>query len=182
MTIHIINPIANAVEHHRAAAVERALTFAREFVVKATKLLEENGWDLNKAAPRPNGHMTRAGYRQAQDARNAILAIVKELPRSGIYRIDSPIFVQVTTDRVQRYYAIVRADASASFDTYVAKLTAKIGPVRTACIDSAYLWNGSVLTVGKPDGTTERWHTQMIINVSVLGKLFNQWPTRKLKG
>ena len=31
------------------------------------------------------------------------------------------------------------------------------------------------------DGTTHQWRTEMIINVSKLGALFNQWPTRKLK-
>jgi hypothetical protein len=30
-------------------------------------------------------------------------------------------------------------------------------------------------------GTVERWKTQQIVNVSRLGKLFNQWPTRQLQ-
>jgi hypothetical protein len=30
------------------------------------------------------------------------------------------------------------------------------------------------------EGEDQVWRTQMIVNVSVLGKLFNQWPTRQV--
>ena len=44
------------------------------------------------------------------------------------------------------------------------------------------MWGYSVLTVTKEDGSVERWKTQQIMNISVLGLLFAQWPSRKMKG
>ncbi|MNE44768.1 hypothetical protein D3C80_1390130 [compost metagenome] len=72
-------------------------------------------------------------------------------------------------------------NASAQYDAFIAKLEAKIGEVTAAILSGEHVWGHSILTVTKADGTTEKWKTQMIVNVSVLGNLFNQWPTRKVK-
>jgi hypothetical protein len=51
-----------------------------------------------------------------------------------------------------------------------------------ASITGTHIWGHSVLTVTLPNGTVERWKTQQIVNQSKLGLLFNQWPSRKMKG
>lgn len=74
------------------------------------------------------------------------------------------------------------------FDTYSIKLAGKIAlPVESATI-TGKLWNYSFLVAriesgfwnGSERQPFQRWKTQMILNTSVLGKLFNQWPTRRV--
>lgn len=93
----------------------------------------------------------------------------------------APDFVDVTDERVARYVKTAREDAAAQYEAFVAKLTVKIGAVETATLAGRGVWSHSILTVTKSDGARENWKTQMILNVSGLGKVFNQWPTRKVK-
>jgi hypothetical protein len=44
---------------------------------------------------------------------------------------------------------------------------------------SGNMWENSIVTVRTNLGT-QVWHTQVIWNQSVLGKQFNQWPTRRI--
>lgn len=70
--------------------------------------------------------------------------------------------------------------ASGSYDAYVHKMIEKIGkPVSGASV-RGNPWSGSTLDVTCTDGETQVWSTKMIINVSVLGKLFNQFPSRRI--
>jgi hypothetical protein len=67
------------------------------------------------------------------------------------------------------------------FDAYAAKLAGKIGLPITSAELTGQLWNYSFLQVEVEEGGekgSQVWKTQMILNVSYLGKLFNQWPTR----
>jgi hypothetical protein len=70
---------------------------------------------------------------------------------------------------------------------FAAKLAGKIdgelaelggGTIRSITLHGD-MWTGSTLTVDTTRGT-QRWETQVIVNVSCLGKLFNQWPTRRV--
>lgn len=74
-----------------------------------------------------------------------------------------------------------RRAAEAEVDSYVIKLAGKIGkPVVSGSVNGD-LWQGSTLTVAIAGSTeSQRWTTKCIINQSCLGKLFNQWPTRRL--
>jgi hypothetical protein len=42
-------------------------------------------------------------------------------------------------------------------------------------------WSSGTTVVRLSDGSTQEWHTQVILNQSCLGKLFNQWPTRRTR-
>lgn len=179
------NPIAAAVEHHRRAAVERAEEAALRHVGALRALLEEHAGNLNAVAPRPNSlRMGRREYRMAGDRRASFALLVSETESSRQKNRYEPHPVrayEMDAARIAKFVERVRRDASAGFDAYVAKLTAKVGPgALRARVDSAHLWEGSILDVDKTDGTRERWRTKMILNVSVLGKLFNQWPTRRI--
>lgn len=72
-----------------------------------------------------------------------------------------------------------RQAASDSYDAYVAKMIAKIGDVTEATMQtSSNVWGYSVLEVTTVAGERQIWTTQQIVNRSVHGKLFNQWPSR----
>jgi hypothetical protein len=67
------------------------------------------------------------------------------------------------------------------FTSYASKLAGKIAKPITEATVEGQLWSHSFLRVSfKEDGVKceQVWKTQMILNVSCLGKLFNQWPTR----
>ena len=88
----------------------------------------------------------------------------------------------MTPETVEKFAASARETAAAEYDAFVAKLEAKIGDdVAAAELAGNHVWNHSTLTITRTDGSVERWRTSMIINVSKLGKLFNQFPTRKAK-
>jgi hypothetical protein len=67
------------------------------------------------------------------------------------------------------------------YTAFIQKLEGKVGAHTAAALDGSHVWGFSILTVTKADGTVEKWKTEQIINVSVLGKVFNQWPSRKVK-
>lgn len=173
------NAIAAAVLPLKDAAIERAEVEARKRVVWAAEKLQEAGNDLRVVAPRPNGNMSRAVYRQADSLCLFFSHITRW--RATTWRRGEPQLVDIHPPAVERYIADARADASASYDAFVAKLEAKIGPCVSATLDGNHVWAYSTLTVTKEDGRVERWKTQTIVNVSSLGKLFNQYPTRKIK-
>lgn len=91
-----------------------------------------------------------------------------------------PFIVTTNLEILTHYFNHIEKAASFEFTQYVAKLTGKIGETTAASINASPLWNGSILTITKPDGSVETWKTTMIINCSSLGKLFNQWPTRRV--
>jgi hypothetical protein len=99
----------------------------------------------------------------------------------GYRKHGDPELVRISEERYARMREQVRQDAGASFDAYVAKLTAKVGEGVISASVVGHLWDYSILTVEKTSGI-EQWRTQQILNVSCLGKVFNQWPTRKMKG
>jgi len=107
------------------------------------------------------------------------LQIVKHV--SGCRRNNDPEIIRISDDLVARFIKIAKEDAAIQYDEFVAKLVIKIGKVTDATLFGNHVWSFSILTVTKEDGSIEKWKTQMIVNISKLGKLFNQWPTRKMK-
>jgi len=74
-----------------------------------------------------------------------------------------------------------KKEANADFQSWVEKLTDKIGaPVIEASM-TGNPWAGSTLHVKTSTGESQSWSTQLIINRSKYDKLFNQFPTRKIK-
>ena len=74
----------------------------------------------------------------------------------------------------------IAAQAEEQYTAYVFKLTARIGECVKAKVDSKALWYLSMLTITRKDGSVETWKTQQIRNISCLGLMFHQWPTRKV--
>lgn len=171
--------IAPAVAPLKNAAIDHAVEFAHKRIAFVVEQLEAAGWDLRKAAPYPQGTMSRNQYRAAA-ARLALFSRLITHTKPS-HRCGEPVIVVYSPEGAERFIAQARADAALEFDAYVSKLEGKVGEVTSAEIDGRWLWQGSILTVTKATGT-ERWKTTQIVNCSGLGTLYNQWPTRLLKG
>lgn len=85
---------------------------------------------------------------------------------------------KLTADHRAAYLKVVEQQANDDVDAFIAKMVTYIGEVETAEL-TGQLWAYSNLTVTK-DGEKQVHRTRCIINVSKYGKLFNQWPTRRI--
>lgn len=173
-----ITPIAEAVNPSREAAVAHAVARAENFVetIKAELIAAEMNVDV--VAPIARSTMSREEYKKTHARYQLVTQFVTQPATRR--RSDARVALGFNQDGIDRFISMIAADAAADFDAYVAKLESKVGDCIAASVEGN-LWSESILTVTKADGSTERWKTQMIINVSSLGKLFNQYPTRKMK-
>lgn len=178
--------IAAAIEHLRTPAMDRAEKQTRAMAEQYRITLEAADWDLNVAYPYPNSGMGRANYQQALGRRNMAQRLARQDDaRTGTrLRQSDPLYRTWEPDEVERLVKQARELASLQYDQFIAKLAGKVeldGPVVEASLTGEHVWGRSTLTVRHADGTTHQWHTEMILNTSKLGTLFNQWPTRKAK-
>jgi len=178
------NYIAQAVEPLRADAMDRAEKEARKIIAMVYQTLNENDNDLDKVAPSPRGVYDRRKYHEMKGKRNMYQALTRwDTERMGYSKkMNDPTYVYVADDLITKFVADARENASLQYDAFIAKLTAKAGAgVTSADLSGSHVWGYSYLTLTMEDGSESVWKTQQIINVSKLGKLFNQWPTRKVK-
>lgn len=174
-----MNEIEQAVSHLKQEAMKRAERFARDTVMQVHQLLTASNNDLHVAAPYPSGlNMDRAQYRTAV----AKYQMFQQLTtwRKGSVGLHDPCYADVDPEKVEKYVQAAREDAATQYDAYVAKLIKKIGPVKLARLEGNHVWSYSFLHVETKRGM-EVWKTQMILNHSKYGKVFNQFPTRKVK-
>jgi hypothetical protein len=174
-----MNPIEQAVAPLKDAAVDRARKEATDLIERILKKLEENGWDLNLVAPNPRGTLSRQDYIRAKSIRDLYQSVTTYTKSSR--RPDEPDIRARSVDAENRFIQESVKDAAFQYDLFVAKLVKKIGPVQSAELEGNHVWGYSILTVVLTSGEVQRWKTQQIVNVSSLGKLFNQWPTRKVR-
>lgn len=175
-----IELVKAAIEPQREAAVSRAVQVMKNRLEAIKQHLEDNGWDMDKAFPYPNSGCGRVAYKTAVERYTFARRVTKSLVSSK--RPSDPWPVRWDDEAERREILCATEMANANFDEYAAKLAAKIGDDATAIeCDGSFIWAHSILTVTHTDGGVSRWKTQMIVNVSCLGKLFNQWPTRKIK-
>jgi hypothetical protein len=182
------NPIRAAVAPQKADAMDRAEKYANQTIEVMVALLAAHGWDLTKAAPYPSGTMRRADYIRQKTQHNFFKSLTADGPKPEGEKPWSypgkPCIVQRCPILEGKFIEDARMDAAAQYEAFVAKLVEKIGPCVSAKLEGSHVWGYSILTVEKLDGSInvrERWKTQQIVNVSCLGKVFNQWPTRKMK-
>ena len=172
-----ITIIRAAVEPLRADAIARAEQRVRDWVARVEAQLAAVNNDMRAYAPFPSS--AGSDYKRKLAFRKAVESVVTYA--AAYARGGEPQIVSVNAEKVERFVRDARDEASASFDAYAEKLAGKVGTIRSASICGATLWHGSTLTVETEAGEVQRWRTTQIVNVSVLGKLFNQWPTRRLK-
>lgn len=173
------NPVQAAVEPLKSDAIARAEKEARAIVDRLAKQLADAGNDVAIVAPRPRTDIGRNGYLEMRSKRDMFNRIVRY--RDKYRSFNGPQIADVCPELVERFVENSKRDAGLQYDAFVQKLVSKVGEATAAEIAGNHVWSRSTLTVTHPDGTTTRWRTQMIVNVSKLGLLFNQWPTRKVK-
>jgi hypothetical protein len=183
-----VSHIAEAVAPLKIKAIETAEVRTIEHLIRIKKLLTSHDFDLARVAPWPQVG-SRNVYMAAKDRHNYFVSLTNydEL-RTGVPKnrfISSHAknhFVTWDDTAVDRHVAQAKEAAAISYDRYVTKLEKKIGDVIEAVLSPiGDVWQFSILTVTLPDGTKQSWKTQMILNHSSLGRLFNQWPTRLMK-
>jgi hypothetical protein len=173
-----MTPIATAVEPLRHSAVQRAEEFAEQHAQRVYANLERNGWDMRLAYPYPNSGLGRASYMMAKAAYDIAHRLTKWTKPS--IRPDEPCIVVKSEAGLAKFVQEAKDDADATYTAFIAKLEQKVGEHQRATLTGNHVWGYSILTV-ETAHETQRWKTQQIINVSKLGKVFNQWPTRKVK-
>lgn len=176
------HPVAAAVEPLRAASLERAASESRAVIERVCGWMEPAGWDAQEVAPYPDSRQSRLGFQQAKARYTLVRLLTEEAPRNGYrsYRPNEPEPRMLCLGSVARFISSATENADTQYTAFIAKLTNKVGDVSEATLTGSHVWGHSILTVEGPNGC-ERWKTQMIVNVSKLGNMFNQWPTRKVK-
>lgn len=173
--------IDEAVAPLKVAAQDRSEAAARIMIEKAIEQLAAAGNDLDKVAPAWNSRFSgdRKTYRTMHAKRDFFKAITTQ--RKAADYLDRTRIIDIDEAKISQFYTQIRKDAGFAFDLFAAKLNVKIGEVVDAKLSATDVWYHSILTVTKADGSIENWKTQQILNVSCLGTVFNQWPTRKIK-
>jgi len=172
-----MTPVEAAVLPLKEKAVDRAADFARKQVEAVKEALKEAGNDLSICAPYPkNPYGT---HYQSQLVRYRLYHEVCKT-RHGYWQA-GPKLADVDHQKVEKYVENAKKDAALQYDAFVRKMVEKIGRVKTASLTGDHVWDYSILTIEREDGCREIWKTQMILNISKLGKVFNQYPSRKVK-
>lgn len=169
--------IAAAVLPLKADAIGRAEMDAKATVASMTVKLEAVGWDLERLAPYPRS--SDASYHSKIRARRFYDGLTKCTAVSR--RPHDPCIVVIDNARVAKFIEDAKTDAALQYDAFVMKLEVKVGAHVNAVLKGNHVWGRSLLTVTTAEGEVQKWRTQQIVNVSKLGRLFNQWPTRKVK-
>lgn len=170
------HPVEAVIAPMKADAITDAEKKALATVERHRAGLEAVGFDQDKWAPYPD---TKSGNYHQQNAKyRTCSALVRWV--AATRRPSDPCIVVMDEERIAHYIETAKKNAAEQYDLFVLKLVRKVGACDSASIVGNHVWGHSILTVSK--GTAvEHWKTQQIINVSKLGLVFPQWPSRKVK-
>jgi len=172
--------IEKAVLPLKQDAIERAEKEALKLIEKVKAELEAAGNDLRICAPYPESFgVGRVEFQIKLQKYKLFNSLIKW--REGTQRPGTPIIADINQLKVSEFIKNSKEDAAAQYDAFVKKLKEKIGECNKATLLGNHVWGYSFLNIDKEDGVRETWKTQQIVNISKLGKLFNQWPSRKVK-
>lgn len=157
-----MNLIEAAVAPLKKDAIEAAEKFAEKVVREVNQDIDAHDCVISNAAPLKRAWTcSTKEYRAAQRKHAMYIKI----------RFHEADFIREAKE-----------NAAEQYDAFVAKMTEKIGDgVVEAILSGNHVWSYSILHISKANGEIERWKTQSILNVSKLGKVFNQFPSRKTK-
>lgn len=173
------NLIVKVVMPLKADAMKRAAEFAQVRIDEVAKELKAANYDVQACAPYPSGSLGRDSYHEALRKYHLFSALTKW--RKGTYSPREPHYADMDSAKKAKFIKNAKEAAAAQYDMFVGKMISKIGDVTKTELEGNHVWGYSFLTVRKPDGSEEIWKTQMILNISKLGLVFNQWPSRKVK-
>lgn len=179
------NPIETAVAPFKSEAIAYGEQEAAKSVERTLALLAEHDFDATAANPSPHfSNGTRDEHKRYGILSTKIQSVsIWDKDRNPYSRRpNSACFVKADQKKIDLFIKQVGEAYGVSYDKFVEKLIHKIGAgVVSASVEGNHVWSHSILTVTKADGSVERWKTQTILNFSVHGTPFNQWPTRKVK-
>ena len=192
MTVATKSPVRIAVEPLKAEAVAKAEAAAREHIDSLTAELEAGGWDLGVVSPMPprppvgmnpdSGEymMIRLARITAENDRERFQRLFRAAER---YRnpLDDNYVVAPNEYGQEKYIEECKQAADLAYEKYICKMEKKCGEVVSAELEGNHVWGYSHLTVVDADGNKSVYRTQTIWNFSCKGKMFNQYPTRKVK-
>lgn len=172
----------NPIEEELRVWLEK--TYRRNFETWSMKLAE-NGWDAGKAFPDRDwrkGTVDTAHVHPPHPHFWKMFTTVRGGERNQV-KPDENVDTFIPAE--------AKRDADEALAGYCGKLAGKVdGAIEEECMGAKVvaadckiiqsIWNESSLKVELDNGTKQLWHTQVIWNTSVLGKSFNQWPTRRI--
>lgn len=147
-------------------------------LVRDREELAKVGMDAQIYAPYPSGNMDRTSFKQAEARHYRIRSYFQSDNASRGFRHPDPVTER--PDAEPRLRQLARQEADALVDSYLHKMVKKIGKEITSAETNGRIWDCATLTVTCLDGDIQVWDTKCILNVSCLGKVFNQWPTRRV--
>jgi hypothetical protein len=171
-------PVGRALHPAKARAVQSAREKAVAKVAQLRKDLEAAGWDIRVAAPVPT-NVWAHDYKAARARRSVYESVTKSVDSS--YSRSGPRIVEMDQNGIDRFISNTEQDAALQYDMFICKMVSKVGDVKDAQIEGDHVWSHSILTVTLQDGTVQRWKTQQIVNYSVYGTPYLQWPSRVVK-
>lgn len=155
----------------KVLAMNKAEEHFRESVRQAAALILKHNGDLDKLVPIPEDiKYDSHEYQALTMARGYYISITNNFAGR----------LSLSDTKVEEEVQKTRQAAGFQFDAFVAKLNAKINDVVLTAELSGDPWNYSTLVVETKNKGRQVWQTKIIVNVSKLGKLFNQWPTRQV--
>lgn len=185
------NKIVKAV----APLKERAMLNTRARCHQEIELLKTElakvDFEVDRYAPEPRPYSNKdhpmrgtPHYAMMFEKRRKVYQNFTARKRDYQYDDKRPVIVDFDPEKAGKYFENEVARAVASYNAWVCKLIGKIGDVSQAKLrnPNADLWGFSFLEVVSVTRGAEVWKTQEIVNCSKLGRYFNQWPTRKVKG
>ena len=176
-----LNPIEEALLPALPDLMDQEEKKTRAWIKRMFDELADHDWSLSSYAPLD--HSKPRGYyhnREAEAKRNRLSGITER-----DYKAPKEAERVMPSDRgVERLVECRVKGMENDFLGFIAKMVGKAGKdaVSAKLIRSGINgWHNSIIEVEHADGTVSKWRTNMIVNVSKLGRYFNQWPTRKLK-
>jgi len=127
--------------------------------------LEKNDWNLDKLFPLVGSN---------RDAKNYVRSITDAQGNAKQYRKRS----EASKERI---LTNAEEDARESYMAWVYKMIQKIGKPVVEAEVTGNIWVNTLIIARCNDGEEQRWNTKMIINRSKYGKLFHQFPSRRVK-
>lgn len=189
-----LSPIQILIEDH----VRDLLT---EKVRRVYARLNEHGMNVNAAFPYPSGNTSKQAYSISMGdytfSRSWTIRANNEIQQRACWEAGqffgapkAPVIVTTIPDDLlkERIDRVAKKEAQDALASYAGKLEGKVRThfpgktlVTATYTGSKNPWSHSLLDVAFSDGETGTLKTQMIVNVSPLGTVFNQFPTTRVK-
>jgi hypothetical protein len=165
-------------EKHRKEYIDGAVEYKDDSINASLKTLKNNDWDINNLL---DSRMSRSYNMDVQRYYESFTDAVN--PQSSHFRskLREPNIRVEDKKAIKSMLKETAQAAQLNYDKFIAKIVGKVGEPVVSAELKGNIWTGCVLTVETKEGETQVWDTKIIINISKLGKVFNQFPTRRKK-